>query len=120
MLTKERMDQVEAANDHWLNQKALALLRAHDSMVVTSNLHILTLLWEVAQHPSQYHLGQYPLDDLVVALDDLPPARAIQLLIGQEGEDQQVREHNMAQVQNFQDMLDVLWGPLGDLFLIDD
>ena len=104
--------RMERVNAHWLNQKALGLLRASQLQPVLNQQHVLTLLWEISQRSTAYQLGEWPLEEIVADLLADPPELALKFLVGEDGEDQEVHAHHMAEVHTPEDMLIVLWGTL--------
>ena len=115
----EHAKLVAEANDHWLNQKALDLLQTHGEVPLPETQHVLTLLWGIAQHPPSDLNPHFPLEELVTELMDidLNPGKVLDALIGksEEGDDQQIREHHMDEVNSPLEMFDLLRGTLSDL-----
>ena len=46
----DTIERIRLANEHWLNRKALALLKENHITVSGDSLHIMTLLWEFSEY----------------------------------------------------------------------
>ena len=129
---QDTIKQVQLANEHWLNQKALALLRENHLTISGDGLHIMTLLWEFSEYSSGGLWREVPefrdgwsLDEILLMLDDCPPEKIIRFLIGDlthdDDEEPTLCEGDMDRVNSMVDMLDLLWEPIDDFLThLDD
>ena len=114
----ETLKRIRLANEHWLNQKALALLRENHIPVFNDGSHILTLLWEFSQYSSSGRWREvrefrdgWSLDDILRFLENCSPEAIIRFLIGEIGEDDDyayICEEDIAQVNSIKEMFDLL------------
>ncbi len=117
--TVSYIERIRLANEHWLNQTALALLRENHITISGAGQHILTLLWEVAQYPTLYRLDDgWSLDESLLALENYSPEATIRFLIGADDDCSEICEEDMAQVNSLEDMFSLLREPIKE-FLSD-
>ena len=120
MLTPEDIEQVRHANEHWLNRKALELLRTVGEQPVLTTLHVLTLLWWISEHRPPWLKQWYPFEFILEELSLMPPQEVLSLLVGeQEGEECQVQEADMRDVAHLWDLFILMYDPIADAFVED-
>lgn len=128
----DTIEQIRLANEHWLNRKALALLKENHIPVSSASLHIMTLLYEFSEYSDggrwrevrEFRDG-WSLDEILRVLDDCPPEKIIRFLIGDlihdDDEEPTLCEEDMDRVNGMEDMLDLLWEPIDEFLThLDD
>lgn len=108
ILTPERVALVKQLNQHPLNQKARELLSRLEIPPSAAQLHILTLLWALADDPPQTMNPEWELEALLARLPRDRPQQSLDLLLGQEDGESQVIEPEIRQVNSPQALLDLL------------
>ena len=126
----DTVERIRLANEHWLNQKALALLKENHIPSSGDALHIMTLLWSLSEYSDGYpQLAQpvreyrdgWSLDEILRMAESCSPENIIQLLTGELTTDADelpiLCEDDMDQVNSIGDMFDLLWEPIDDFLL---
>lgn len=122
---RDAIKQVHLANEHWLNKKALALLRENHITISGGSLHIMTLLSEFSEYSGAGRWREVPefrdgwsLDEILRLLYDRPPETILRFLIGDlihdDDEEPTLCEEDMDRVNSMEDMLRLLWEPIDE------
>ena len=129
---RDAIKQVHLANEHWLNKKALALLRENHITISGGSLHIMTLLSEFSEYSGAGRWREVPefrdgwsLDEILRLLYDRPPETILRFLIGDlihdDDEEPTLCEEDMDRVNSMEDMLRLLWEPIDEFLThLDD